>query len=320
MVSNIRHLLVGDPRDKIYAALSLAKDRNAYAAARYELSVEEIYCTFAEAFVIAGRGMDVIQCAGDTNGASQFSLPSWVPDWSVRHEINTFSLTSLSLERSSMAQDSVTLGAIPGTIVVEARCMCLLKEIVDHRRISRHDVVEPLWDSLLAMQQFVLRVGPPELNVANVWPHLWFLLRQGRKHVSEEPFSAQHEETFARMAFHALTNRTESLFKITNNIQSGAFDNNPKSASHIVADQVVKMVELTMECYTLALTTTGEIAVVPKASSAGDQIVHFRNALVPCILRLNPGSNTYRPIGGAYIESWGEEVADELAWGTVTLA
>lgn len=321
MVCRIRFLLVGDPRDETYAALSLAKDRHAYPAAWYELSVEEVYCVYAETFVVAGRGLNVIQHVGGTDGVSRFSLPCWVPDWSTQGELEAFKLTDpLQHISECLAQSPVALGATPGILVAKTRCICLLEEVVDYRQSSANNRDELLRGSLLAMQQFMLKVGSPGVNGASAWSHLCLLLQEASSahECAQMPFSAR-EEMLLRMIDHARSTFTPTPFNMTDPSQFDASNSYAiRDGSRLVT--LLNMVCGFLEWYTLALATAGEIAVVPFRSLAGDQIVHFKNALALYTLRLNPGSNSYRPIGGTYIESWGKVMSNKPDWETVTLS
>jgi hypothetical protein len=84
-------------------------------------------------------------------------------------------------------------------------------------------------------------------------------------------------------------------------------------------DSIVEMVEYVLMHYTIALTSTGEIAVVPIQYSAGGHIVHFGNALAPCILRSITGANTFRFIGGTYLKSWTNDPETEHDWESMIL-
>jgi hypothetical protein len=98
------------------------------------VGIDELYRTFAEVFINARRGLNITQHASTSIRLSRFLLPSWVPDWTVRDERVTFNRTDYYGTRGRSTQDSVTLGVVLGTTDVQVHHVCLLKEVVTHRR------------------------------------------------------------------------------------------------------------------------------------------------------------------------------------------
>ena len=72
-----------DPRDNIYSILAIATDGNHEdIQPDYSRPVEEVYERFAMHMIEHNNNLDVMgYCFLEKN----FPLPSWVPDWSVRH-------------------------------------------------------------------------------------------------------------------------------------------------------------------------------------------------------------------------------------------
>ena len=72
-----------DPRDNIYSILAIATDgSHKDLQPDYSRPVEEVYERFAMHMIKHNNNLDVMgYCFLEKN----FSLPSWVPDWSVRH-------------------------------------------------------------------------------------------------------------------------------------------------------------------------------------------------------------------------------------------
>jgi len=75
------HLLKSsDPRDKVYALLGVAPDRDEIGIApRYDLPVEDIYCDVALRLVRTHQNLDIFS---SMYPEKTFRLPSWVPNWS----------------------------------------------------------------------------------------------------------------------------------------------------------------------------------------------------------------------------------------------
>ncbi|KAI3322663.1 HET-domain-containing protein [Xylariaceae sp. AK1471] len=75
-----RRSLASDPRDKLYALLSLAKDgRVLVPTPNYSQTVEQVFFDTARCMIEEHDRTDVILLAHRTRGARD--LPSWMPDW-----------------------------------------------------------------------------------------------------------------------------------------------------------------------------------------------------------------------------------------------
>src|SRR5437763_14556694 len=68
-----------DPRDKVFALLNLAADKEEFPTPDFNWTLEQTYRRFARLFIRQGQTVDILACAGLQNPA----LPkhSWVPDW-----------------------------------------------------------------------------------------------------------------------------------------------------------------------------------------------------------------------------------------------
>ncbi|KAN0113319.1 HET domain containing protein [Hyaloscypha variabilis] len=72
-----------DPRDKIYALVGLSSARNdSRFVIDYSASVRRVYINLVKYILVSCKRLDVI--CSKMRGSSEFNLPSWVPDWTVR--------------------------------------------------------------------------------------------------------------------------------------------------------------------------------------------------------------------------------------------
>ena len=113
-------LRASDPRDQLYALLGLASDAEHLPSPDYQVSVANVYQSFASAFISQGHGPDILALA--SRRTSDRRYPSWVPDWEQR-------FIGLRLEESS----SFSAGGHKGTFHVQTRKLVLSTEglIVD---------------------------------------------------------------------------------------------------------------------------------------------------------------------------------------------
>ncbi|KAI1123325.1 HET-domain-containing protein [Nemania abortiva] len=79
-----RRSLARDPRDKLYALLSLARDgRVLIPTPNYSQTVEQVFFDTARCMIEDHDRTDIILLAHRTRGVR--NLPSWVPDWANMH-------------------------------------------------------------------------------------------------------------------------------------------------------------------------------------------------------------------------------------------
>lgn len=69
-----------DPRDKIYAVLTLATDSSLTPVADYSLPTADVYLQFVKYLITHGHGIEMLQEAAAF--PSTLDIPSWLPDWS----------------------------------------------------------------------------------------------------------------------------------------------------------------------------------------------------------------------------------------------
>lgn len=80
LLRNFRSFHATDPRDKVYAILSLMSKHEGFdITPDYRLTVEEVYRELVKKYVAATRNLDILVCC--LPAASNHALPSWVPDW-----------------------------------------------------------------------------------------------------------------------------------------------------------------------------------------------------------------------------------------------
>jgi hypothetical protein len=80
LLCNTHPMRATDPRDKVYALLSVASDsRNLPIFVNYDCSAEQLYTSVATALV---QEYEPIELLNSNLGSKKLKLPSWVPDWS----------------------------------------------------------------------------------------------------------------------------------------------------------------------------------------------------------------------------------------------
>ncbi len=84
--------LASDPRDKVYALLGIASDRDTFAShVNYSKPPGVVFHTFAQLFIEHGHGIELLYQAGQTHRSD--AIPSWTP-------VRFFQLCSLFARRS----------------------------------------------------------------------------------------------------------------------------------------------------------------------------------------------------------------------------
>ncbi|MCJ1317984.1 hypothetical protein MMC15_003311 [Xylographa vitiligo] len=97
--------LVTDPRDRIYAILSLVDDsKGGSVTANYELDIRNVYTSFAHQCIENGYGLNVLHYVETGDARQSPDVPSWVPDWRIRPHARELGTEYISREIFSASQ------------------------------------------------------------------------------------------------------------------------------------------------------------------------------------------------------------------------
>jgi hypothetical protein len=87
LLSQCRHQLTSDPRDRIYALLGLADDAiSAELDPRYEETIVQTFVRTTERLITLQRSLYVLSQASGQETSGVENLPSWVPHWNAPAE------------------------------------------------------------------------------------------------------------------------------------------------------------------------------------------------------------------------------------------
>ncbi|MCJ1437946.1 hypothetical protein MMC27_007333 [Xylographa pallens] len=82
LLSNTRTFECSDPRDRVYAALSLqSKNNHIMVPIDYSRSVSEIYTDTAKRIILGQRNLHTLEYITEERDLDSLASPSWVPNW-----------------------------------------------------------------------------------------------------------------------------------------------------------------------------------------------------------------------------------------------
>ncbi|KPI34981.1 uncharacterized protein AB675_11890 [Cyphellophora attinorum] len=81
LLQSARMLKTSDPRDKVFAMLSLASDAADYPEADYTLTKEQVYRLYADCMIRNGHGTSVLAASPSLGGSVYRRWPTWTPRW-----------------------------------------------------------------------------------------------------------------------------------------------------------------------------------------------------------------------------------------------
>ena len=143
LLHKTKSLKCQDPRDKVYALLSLCADIGTSLQADYTKSLLEVYTDVACKYVELKGKLHFFRDI--TSPTKICGLPSWVPDWSAKER--TFPLRpqyAAAYSRMSCLHASRTELGLQGRLIDTVKDVCVIDVFVDNRDSELDELVDLL--------------------------------------------------------------------------------------------------------------------------------------------------------------------------------
>jgi hypothetical protein len=122
--------------DKVYGVLGLiSKEEAASIKVDYNLSPCELFTNIAMAEL--RNGLDVLGYCSRPETASEFSCPSWVPNWTQPCHHYPFSMIKKQIQSCSSASSRPQFVVDGGTLVLRGRMVDIIESVESYREIPR---------------------------------------------------------------------------------------------------------------------------------------------------------------------------------------
>lgn len=322
-----------NPKDKIYAFLSMAKDREELGIEpNYLLSARDIYIDATTRILRVGQSLDVLSSVRPEKADKKIDLPSWVPDWSSfdlpRWGTNNYLWYQGLLEKGLFRADGGRLPQIrfsaDGTeLTLRGVIFDQLFLITNPDSLGNHNSKYPnateggsanqeLSESLLAFVQTLLERCSEEMKT-NTYPN-----SGGVKEAFWRTLIANVDD-FGREADREYERCYDDYAKLQQDMFENEFghESGIDEVARLRAVRFATAMKLMSIQRSVGLTRKGYVASVPGHAEPGDSICVLFGGKVPFIIRPEARESRYILLGDAYVHGIMkgeavEGVADEL--------
>ena len=300
LLYNYRSCLASDPRDKVFALVGIACGQIAPSyTPDYSKSVLEVYRNLAIHFIIIEQNPDILVHCGYIVGRKSSLLPSWVPDWSQRLDINCAPVVYPS------AYEASARTCFKGRVSED-----LDKLFLDGIFLNKVALIAGAWAAegpINGPSEYrVIEFNEVSINVFRQSPHYkaCYWTEFTRALVADKDHSGDRlgqrdlsEAYVALRKFIALSLVGQSTRRLAPplRILRGFLRSVEFRAIKEFEDAVLAAAYGRAFC----MFDDGRAGWVPEAAEVGDQIAIFLGATVPILLR--PRGNGYIVLGEAYV-------------------
>jgi hypothetical protein len=299
LLPTLRSFESTNPRDKLYALIPTSIDGGDLLDVDYSLSVEDVYTNAACSIIKNDGNLNFLGHCTAASAASDLTLPSWVPDWTVKIAPEHF------YKRSNSGPLYAACGNMPADFQIDRaqltlRCKGVMLDVVEHTTSTSGDMLpgHEIFDSWL---EWISSVGfsTPSPPSADTQTAEEILLRTlvadcGERTGMDMGSRIQTANFRKEYIMDALSADTQKTLR------------GPHPAYHHRK---------------LFLTRKGYLGLGPKHVLQGDNVSILKGGSVPVILRKN--NEHVRMIGEAYVHMImdGEaiETADDENFETVVI-
>jgi hypothetical protein len=306
-----------NPKDKIYAFLSMAKDREELGIKpNYLLSTRDIYIDTTTRILRAEQRLDVLSSVRREKNNKKINLPSWVPDWSSsdfpRWGANNYLWYRGLLEKGLFRADGGRLPQIhfnaDGTeltlrgVIFDQLCLITNPDFRGDHNPKYPNAIEggsanrELFMSLLASVQTVLECCSEEMKM-NTYPNsggvkeaFWRTLI-----ANVDDFGREADREYER-CYDDYAKLQQDMFKKEFGHES-ALD----EVARLRAMRFATAMKLMSIQRSVGLTHKGYIASVPGHAEPGDFICVLFGGKVPFIIRPEARESRYVLLGDTYV-------------------
>ncbi|KAH7312921.1 heterokaryon incompatibility protein-domain-containing protein [Rhexocercosporidium sp. MPI-PUGE-AT-0058] len=293
LVDQTKYSLCSDPRDRIFALISMATERDIRVESDYEKTVPEVYTTFVMDYIKHHEDLNVLTKVGSRK-VSEKSLPSWVPDFSVPQVTSPLNKTHASGFSTSQFGfgNEMSLeveGTVVSTIISNEPC-----RLDSAGEFTSDDMRAELSRMVRTMQQR----GDVEWNLQQV------------HNLCQALFSGDFADNYFPSLTKADIVTASQLEDIVQSFLMLASDTSETQATLTVAESlVVDSISHYLLDRSILVSSTGSISLGPQAAQKGDVTAVLLGCDSPMILR-PVGLGKHLVVGEAFCDGimYGESI------------
>ncbi|RFU77906.1 heterokaryon incompatibility [Trichoderma arundinaceum] len=339
-----------DARDKIYALLSLTKlgKKRSFIYPDYDRTLKDVYITTSRALIRESGSLDLLSAAGRFRNDS---FPSWVPDWSIMNESDE-DATQMSallmydatygteasasfhkndnslLELEGVFFDQVaTLGQRPTSEGTSGGD--IWQTIFQWMQIAQEHSANTTWIEFCRTICAGLLIWPQD----QVFRRMGFLTREIIQTLIpwRDPISGEFTQHIpSGELVQQSVDQMKIYFSVWFTILGRQAEQGMGSAPP--SPTMEDFLKITTNHKRFAVSSLGQIGLVPSSAENSDYIVFFKGCRFPCVARPVARSNDekyFKIIGDCYIDGFmdgqiknrmaSEENSHNVDWETITL-
>jgi hypothetical protein len=293
-----------DPRDKIFAVISLASNAtDSSLVADYSESIERVAVRFGVHFVRTGYGLSLLLSSACSNGVAA-GLPSWLPDWTGPQQAVRFSVWPDCFDKCLDCQ----IGANP-----ENQTITLCGYFVDTAQALGLPMGNEDWtDKWINSIDVLVQNSPAYPTGQSVDEAVWRTIIADRSIDGQSPAPEEYGTIY----------RTSREISESMELLLGDSSTMSRWDRWAAIRSIQQFETAVLRRSKFCITERGFFGMLPEQAEVGDRIfvVKGDQKKATFLLRWSPAVDQYRWIGHAYVHNDGKSLElDSLAESTVVV-